>query len=351
MFSVYKLKSSFVAADVAADIVGILTGTITDVSQLSSSCNIGGSTLIRTMLPEWEVHDNAAAAATAGYVPRVLKSQWTDSETHYKYLRVSAASSSMLHFTGYLDWNATTHVGTDPINPITATYWGTINLLASGTLIISASKAHCSIFGFDTNFSISVGTNHSWFVLSEYTRDDPWNAVSNGYHSWLMTGANLNISHTANQTGTINVYHGGAAAQVYNISTGLDLIAQPWFNTSSPSSQWIMGLRPYTVNVVPIWQQLVSMQGALLGQVAVDINKAPATLIYPVNLTYGNGSDPRLTGLFLGGNMSAKSNALFATKYYRGVTLDEIQVGDDNFALVNFAGHPGYNATFAIRKV
>lgn len=114
MFSVYKLKSSFVASEVAADIVGILTGTITDASQFSNSCNIGGSSLIRTVLPEWEVHDNAAAAASNGYVPRVLKSQWTDSETNYKYLRVSANASNLLHFMGYLSWNATTHVGWTP---------------------------------------------------------------------------------------------------------------------------------------------------------------------------------------------------------------------------------------------
>lgn len=243
------------------------------------------------------------------------------------------------------------------VNSTQQAQWGNITLMGSGTLIISASKAHCAVFGYDVNFNIAQASHHGWFILSEYTRDDPWNAVSNGYHSWLMTGATLNVAHTSSVSTAPNLYFGGAAAQVYNISSGQDLLAQPWHNWTAFSSQgswtqWMMHLRPYTVNIVaPSTFTTPNMLTNYLGGVAVDVNKAPATLIYPLSLAYGNGLDTRFQSLFLGGNISAKSNAIFATKHGRGSTLDEIQLGDDFFSLLNFAGHVNINGTLAIRKV
>lgn len=346
MFSVYKVAASFTTAQVQADLVGLLTGTITNVANCSASCNSGASSLIRTVLPDWEMHD---AAAGSGAV--VLKSQWTDDETKFKYIKLSV-SGSAIRVDGFQGWNSTTHAGTDQVN-LVAAQWNLAQINASGFIIISASKAHLGLWAYNVNFSSTLGQGHSWVLLSEYTRDDPWNTVAAGYPSWLMTGANLVSAYSSYVGGVMDVYSGGATARVYNITTGQDVANFSWYTLNAPTA-YAMYLRPYSVLQTPIASpapyDLPNMMGNSLGYAAVDANKAPATFIYPISLVKGNDTT-RLNSLFLGGNMSSKSNMVFMTKIGRGNNLDEIQLGSDLFSLVTCYGYNGYGATLALRKV
>jgi hypothetical protein len=361
MYCVYKLESTFNVAQVHADIIGLVTGTITSMSQCSASCNSGGSTLIRTVLPEWTMHDAAAGASSNGAVPVVLKSEWTDSSSNYKYVYLSAIGASALSIQGVVDWNETAHTTTKVMSCETSTTLNTsankpaaVLLPTSGFLVISASKAHFAIVGYNASLNASYTQQHSFHITSEYTRDDPWNTVAAGYPSWLsMSGNPINLS-------SANIAHNffsGNTAKVFNTTTGIDYTGVPWYVTYATNASPSMYINPYTLYETVTHGRTVLGMLSLLQQNAVDQNKAPATFIYPLVLTKGLSAGPMdvgnastMSGLFLGGNMSAKNNTIYGLKQSRGNTFDEIVMGSDVFTILNLYGSAGSTSTICVKK-
>jgi hypothetical protein len=108
------------------------------------------------------------------------------------------------------------------------------------TTIVSASNTHLLVASYKGTTSPIF---NNYFYLTEFTRDDPWNTVDNGYPSWLVDGASnsAGIFFTSNNS---NQAHEGAIARIFNTQTGADVdwVRSNEFQTFSPQLTWDWGI-------------------------------------------------------------------------------------------------------------
>lgn len=177
MFARYEYKAGTTLANLIADVTAILTGT-TDKATLSADCVQATTEIISTVAAGWVMHD-----AAAGTNKVCLKALNIDGGT-YKYMTLDFNTANQLMILSYESWNASTHVGTN------VTYTDSTNSLAIG---ISSGG---TVFIFGSGRYALISTVSSTFVWSnlvgviEYTRDDPWNTVANGYPAYGLFRAN-----------------------------------------------------------------------------------------------------------------------------------------------------------------
>lgn len=112
MYAVYTHDASTTQANLVNDIVLILTGT-TNTASLSADCVTASSSITTTYnVAGWTLHD-ASASATS----QVVKCLQQDAVT-YKYVEISATSTTNFIITVYESWNAGTHAGTNGVSSI-----------------------------------------------------------------------------------------------------------------------------------------------------------------------------------------------------------------------------------------
>jgi hypothetical protein len=172
-----------------ADIIGLLSGTITNVSSLSANFVSASSRMNTTVAGGWTVADAAAGSVAFGVTPKVITSPWSDDAAKFKCVRLSSdVNTTSFSLQGYESWNSTTHTGLNPHTPqsLTAATWQTITPVVDSWLVISSSGNHIFVaqMASATNYSV---TQH--YFASEYSRDDDWNTVTLGYPAWFSSGA------------------------------------------------------------------------------------------------------------------------------------------------------------------
>jgi|GEM_PF-3154277 len=313
-------------AQVFADIIGVLTGSITTPAGLSASFNAGSSSIVSTVAPGWTMHDNAAAAAANGVTPAVIHAPWSDDGTKYKNVYISALNTTQLTFNGWETWNSGTHAGTFPMKttPVISS-WQSIDLTsatyAGGKLIISASSKHIYIQVYT-----SANVPGPWTFFSEYTRDDPWNTVANGYPSWMQSGNysnsavnitldNIAIPRALITTTLADTASGGAVMNA-------DMTGVLGGTTNNSAQATACNIVPPTSSTPPG----VEVQGA-------DASKNAAKYLYPLHMRQQANSV--VAGVLLGGDLSAKNDSVYLAQYGIGADNDTLTVGSDSYLLVS----------------
>lgn len=230
-------------------LIGVITGSITATSGLDATAfNQGSSQIISTVAPGWSVHDsNAGTAISAGSTPVVIRAPWSDDGTKHKYLWVAPVTSNA---SGYVHvkwipaegWDSATNTGTNilqtpPSGSLGYTSdwnecpaYGNIQNGSAFTTVISASANHLFIW---VSYNTSGLGMDSHFYLSEYTRDDAWNTVANGYPAWLCSGAKGGGYEQYSASNTEN----GTLIRYLNPGSGTDSnqLAMYYSNPNTPS--------------------------------------------------------------------------------------------------------------------
>ena len=306
-------------ANFQADIIGLLTGTITSPSQLSSNF-LPGAVFNNTVAAGWELHDNAAGAAANGVTPKVIRAPYSDDPTKFKNVFINSSAAGKLGFNGYETWDSATHIGTNPMQAVLAAV--SFQSLFSG--IASAPATTPSMF------TISSSINHIYISLSsalissatacvyfsEYTRDDPWNTVANGYPSWLQSGFYPNLEYVNYAWNT-----------VFNGFTAIPRVFDPSINTDK-TSVLISGVTTPSIILCPNGQltqatAFISNGGGSFGSsiscpilganyLGGDPIKASTKYLFDIALRMSSPS-PTIGGAFLGGNCSAIAPHVFYT--------------------------------------
>ena len=211
MFFLGLTSATITQQQVLNDIVGVLTGSITTTAGLSASFVSSSSTLISTIAPGWSLYDSTAGAVAFTVQPVVIRSAWSDSASNYKNLFLTSPASGYLSINGYHTWNSGTHTGTLPTGNGVVGTWGTTTITANSYIMVNSSANHILI----TTFTNNIFTQNNTMGLFEFTRDDPWNTVANGYPSWFIVSDNNGGSSLA--------YSQIAIPKIYNTSNGTDI--------------------------------------------------------------------------------------------------------------------------------
>lgn len=396
-------------------IVGVITGSITANTQLDPTIfNQNASKIITTVAPGWQVVDDQAnlvnySTILPGRTPVVIAAPWTDSPTNYKYLwltpyhnsnavynivalpteswsntsktfgvsgtivsNVAVASNYSQNNVSFGANNSTFRRGwNDIISPM-----GTDLITNGTTTIISCSQSHLLV----ASYKNLLGAFNNYFFLSEYSRDDPWNTVGNGYPSWYCEGgsntAGIVLNTQSGSPASLQA-HGGAVARVYNVVGNFDNYFANTFmalsNTSATfSSNW--GITPRFINYTGFSTTVEGVTRAFLprglaqsgiasfylgnNNNARDINKNPAFAISELRLTPLNQYNTAVAGgisdantVWLGGSISSKSPYVYFFKsQYQ--TFDEINFGGYDWMnlVLNAAAAGTTNASCVIVK-
>lgn len=246
-------------------LINVISGAITSNTQLDPlTFNTSASYITNTVPSGWSVIDSQANTpgmppVLSGCNPVVLGAPWTDSASNAKYVWVGAVNSvnttfnvSCLPMEG---WNTVTKAAgnnwfgsaNNQVANIQSNYFNNSsngfsrpydfvsplanNKISTGTVtIVSCSQAHLLVASY---YNLTNPTFNNYFFLSEYTRDDPWNIVTNGYPAWLWEGA-ANTSGIFNANTFTTNGHFGAIATLYN----------PSLNTNSAQSNNLMSAVP-----------------------------------------------------------------------------------------------------------
>lgn len=210
---VMKPTTSFSANDWLNDVISVITGSITSANNLSNTIfNTSLSSIVTTVPAGWESYSNTAGATVGNTQPRVIRAPVSDYPSKYKYIwvgsmQLNANNAPHMYWIHGEDWDNGTNTGNNFAVAIPTTtngvqtWYNTPSLYGGGALasaplitIISSSANHLFICNVPTTVDSPI---NSYVYLTEYTRDDPWNTVSNGYTNWIMVGH----SNPSNLTG------------------------------------------------------------------------------------------------------------------------------------------------------
>lgn len=234
MYAKIVTKATTFSANVYFNtLLDVITGVITSTSSLDSGLfDAASSSIISTVPTTWSTYDSAANTSTlilSGCMPRVIRSAWSDSASNYKYVHVGQINSTntnpVIEFIHGEDWNSTTNSGTNLVAvPTTATtsatrWFRSINQTnpSSGFVtIVSASDTHLFVW----NSSNLTGAYNGYYFLSEFTRDDAFNTVSNGYPSWFAEGGTYDATDFMGSA--ITASHQGTITRIYDPGTNTD---------------------------------------------------------------------------------------------------------------------------------
>jgi hypothetical protein len=238
---------------------------------------------------------------------------------------IASISATQLVFNGWETWNSGTHTGTFPMKttPV-ASSWQALDLSSTfngGKLIISASANH---------FYIQVYTNAnapgSFIFFSEYTRDDPWNTVANGYPAWLQSGnySNSTVNITLDNISLLRVLN--TATLTDSASGGAVMNADMIGCLGGTTNNAIQGTAANIVPTTTVNQPGTEVQGA-------DASKVAAKYLYPLHVRQQNNAI--VTGVLLGGDLTAKNDSVYMAQYGVGTDNDVLTVGSDSYLLVS----------------
>lgn len=224
MFALLRTSATVTLPQFTSDLIGLLTGSITTVGQLSASCDQSLSKVVSIDPAGWTVVDAAAGTAVNGIVPKVIQSPWADSPTDFKNIQIFSQGTNVLGFNGFHTWNPTTHTGTLPhvVSPL-ASSWQSFILYAGSYCVVSATASHFTVIMYaqtpiGTFPAQAVGAYMSSNTVAcfEYSRDDAWSTVANNYPSWFTLG-DYPAGNPAAQ------YISGGFSKILNVSSGLDI--------------------------------------------------------------------------------------------------------------------------------
>jgi hypothetical protein len=217
-------------------IIDVITGTVSNVSSVNSTIfDTGLCEIISNVATGWSIYDNTASnsvfVSTPAAPPVIIRAPYTDNASAYKYLWVSvpANTATINTYAGPIikwipmeDWNPTTNVATNALTTIPNTsntvanfnnfydcpsYFptGSLTSVANNgfTIIISASQSHLYVWTCHDQFGANTSNFLGNFLVSEYSRDDPWNTPENGYPSWGMWGSRGTGHTAADDSGTV----------------------------------------------------------------------------------------------------------------------------------------------------
>ena len=219
-------------------VIDVITGTVSNVSSVNSTIfDTGLCEIISNVATGWTVYDNTASnsvfVSTPAAPPVIIRAPYTDNASAYKYLwvavpantsQINTYSGPILRWIPMENWNPSTNVATNaliPIANVANTSWPSVftnfydcpSYVPAGSLsgvvnngfttIISASGSHLYVWMCHDQFGANTSTFLGNFLVSEYSRDDPWNTPENGFPSWGMWGSR-GTGHTAtDDSGTV----------------------------------------------------------------------------------------------------------------------------------------------------
>lgn len=207
MFFTGKLNTTISVPAVINDIINILTGVTTTVAGLSPNFNPATCKMVNTVPAGWTKTDIAAGPLTNGVTACIIKSPMSDDPTKFKNIEISAEyNASFISFGFWEAWNDTTHVGLNCSNASSTGVPQYINTSAyiSPSYVVTVSVSPNHVFVHIHNDALSAYSNVLIFA-SEFTRDDPWNTVANGYPSWFSTSSGANSPQSSFRIPNVSV--------------------------------------------------------------------------------------------------------------------------------------------------
>jgi hypothetical protein len=325
------------------DILGLLNGSITTVAGLSANFVQATSRMNTTVAAGWTTFDAAAGTAANGVTPKVMSSAWSDDPTKFKYLRFSSdASTVTVSIRGYETWNSTTHAGTNPHDTAAPAVnnWGTLAITADRHMLISASANHFFIMTTTDN---STFASIQYYFTSEYTRDDEWNTVANGYPAWFSCGCAASTATTA----ILNNNLGFSRLPNMTVTPVVDVTSFLSAPSSMPGST--------RARILPMPNQngadtsgigFESMANYINNTFSMDTSKNQSLNLMPIRLSAWNsaGQGATMIGNHQFGSITAKSPFIypFKTLWAGG---DEVDIAGVRYLYITIAG-----AAFLIKE-
>jgi hypothetical protein len=306
-----------------------------------------------------------------GATPVVIKAPYSDDGTKFKYMWVAPTCATIGQFMNWQwipaeDWNATTNTSTNIlVTPPTTTTstgstwyscpsYGTPNFVNNGmTWIISASATHLFVWFSNDNTGLTVGNT---VFVCEYTREDSWNTVANGYPAWLMTATSAAGGAIAEENGVLiralNISGGGTADS--------NMVAMWTNNTAYTNSNWALTTRFRYRKQFPSTFALTNMPTGLntIGTIyqywgnsifARDSAKAQSLLLADIRLDIQSGS----YNLFIqGGSLTAKAPYIYVFRS-QWQSLDEVDIAGSRYTnlIINNTTPGTATSTLLVKQV
>ena len=351
-------------------LINVITGSITSNSQLDTSTFIQGASYIVNTTPSgWSLVDSQANSPGTSWVlpgcaPVVVAAPWTDAsntQTQQKFLYLAATNfnNNNIIVTGVpIDYYSSNSSGKYYYNALNSNASPSSTLLANTTTrtqydvvsfmsppsstngfvtIVSATSAHLLIATY-TGY-LQNGFNNYYF-LSEYSRDDPWNTIGNGYPSWFVDVCSNNQGWASLTTSNVNI---GYTCRTLNTATNVDLNWAPMWNAAT-GGNWGLASRAVPYGQMGISQVATGtflprgLSSAGQGQHFIgnqtlvrDVNKNASGLLSEIRLIpLSQGTSFGSNTMFAGGSVSAVNQSvyLFRSQYN---TFDELLVGSNTY--------------------
>jgi hypothetical protein len=319
------------------DILGLLNGSITAVTGLSANFVQATSRMNTTVAAGWTTFDAAAGTAANGVTPKVMSSAWSDDPTKFKYLRFSSdASTTTVSVRGYETWNSSTHAGTNPHDSAAPAVnnWGTLAITADRHMIISSSANHFFIMTTTDN---STFASLQYYFTSEYTRDDEWNTVANGYPAWFSVGC----ASSTPTTGILNNNMGFSRLPNMTVTPVVDLTTVFSATAAFPGTTRARIL-PMPTQYSPtdaLGAGLEALSSYISNTFSMDTSKNQSLNLMPIRLSAWNTSAQGASniGNHQFGSITAKSPFIypFKTIWAGG---DEVDIAGIRYLYVTFGG-------------
>lgn len=388
-------------------LIGVITGTFTSNTQLNPTTFDRAQSYIISAVPtNWTVNDPSAniagmVSSLPGANMQVLFSPMSDDSTRGKYLLLSPTSSvnssfmiSAIPSEGYAN---TTKIfsntygnpyiaGANVYNPTAVgvpypnlianleasqaryatdlvSYMSTQYTTNGAVIIISASNTHLFVASYKNSVGTlqggTVSAFNNYFYVSEYSRDDPWNTVQNGYPSWFFEGASNNFGNYTNTTTSTSNCHYGAICRTLNTASGNDL---RWLDMNTNGaiangSDWGISTRNIPYGAAYLVPNITTTLGQSRGQIIPRGLAAVATSTQFIG-NYTNARDAsksiasavselRLMGICSGNTLPAYAGfSLCANSMFAGGSISNVspyiyafRAGYNTFDEVSFNGN------------
>lgn len=317
MYAKYNYTSGATLANIAADVIALLTGTVLKAS-LSAGCDTANTEIYAPSgdnagyaVAGWTVHD-----ASAGTNKQVLKAAVADDAAFYKYVMIDYNSAGYLQLHLYEDWNATTHAGSNQATAIATTGQQRITVGTAASIAIAATARYIAMQSV-TAAGIGDSDVNSWTGVFERSRLAPWDTTANAYPPSLITRG------TAFGVYTSGAMVGGAAPRFKNPAGG------DYITTNAVLYPVVMGWNGIAAaNQTPIGIGTATV-GTISGTIKTKVPDGAGGFYTPFNeIQYRN---PSLTVAFEGGSISSICDVWNTVSYPNN--LDEVTKGSTNYII------------------
>lgn len=181
MYLDYVANAGMSTAQVLDDIISALTGTITNKTNFSETCNKTDTTLVTTVGGGWSVHD-----AAAGTGMQCLKAPVSDDTGNNKYVTLQITTIPTFFLRAYGSWNADTHAGTCACNALADNYAPSLTAATDNLRAIVCSSArfiHLAVFKstFSDGTWVALGGTATSRGVFERERFYAWDSVGTAY--------------------------------------------------------------------------------------------------------------------------------------------------------------------------